>query len=262
MCAARTHGRYDDRRALEGIRRACDAVTYEFENVPECGRQFLAAIDAAQSGRRALASPRTGWQKRTSCRPRIATAPFAMVHDADDAAAAFAELGGPLRAEDARLGYDGKGQAGWQAPTRPRALSRRSGVPMHPGRLRRFAFEASVVAARGADGTFAAYDPPKNVHENHILRRSTVPAPLSPAQSADAESIARRIAEALDYVGVLAVELFVARGRRAARQRDRAARAQFRPLDHRSLRRQPVRAAYPRRRRLAAGRCRRATPMR
>jgi 5-(carboxyamino)imidazole ribonucleotide synthase len=65
------------------------------------------------------------------------------------------------------------------------------------------------VAARGADGSFLAYDPPENEHENHILRRSTVPSRLSAAQAEEAHTIARKIADALDYVGVLAVELFV-----------------------------------------------------
>jgi 5-(carboxyamino)imidazole ribonucleotide synthase len=72
-----------------------------------------------------------------------------------------------------------------------------------------FAFEASVVAARSEDGSFAAYDPPENIHENHILRRSIVPGRLSKAQSEEAKAIAKAIADALDYVGVLAVELFV-----------------------------------------------------
>ena len=75
-----------------------------------------------------------------------------------------------------------------------------------------FAFEASIVAARGRDGAFAAYDPPKNEHEHHILRCSTVPSPLSRERAAEAVSVARRIAEALDYVGVLGVELFIGRG--------------------------------------------------
>ena len=66
-----------------------------------------------------------------------------------------------------------------------------------------------MVAARGADGSFAAYDPPENIHENHILRRSIVPSRLSRAQSDEAKAIAQKIADALDYVGVLAVELFV-----------------------------------------------------
>jgi 5-(carboxyamino)imidazole ribonucleotide synthase len=72
-----------------------------------------------------------------------------------------------------------------------------------------FAFEASVVAARGQDGAFAAFDPPENIHENHILRRSIVPGRLNKAQNEEAKVVARKIADALDYVGVLAVELFV-----------------------------------------------------
>ncbi len=66
-----------------------------------------------------------------------------------------------------------------------------------------------MIGARGRDGSFAAYDPPRNEHENHILRRSTVPAPLSPETSKEAVAMAARIAEKLDYVGVLGVELFV-----------------------------------------------------
>jgi 5-(carboxyamino)imidazole ribonucleotide synthase len=66
-----------------------------------------------------------------------------------------------------------------------------------------------VVAARSLDGKFAAYDPPENIHEHHILRRSIVPGRLSNAQAEEAKTIAQKIAEALDYVGVLAVELFV-----------------------------------------------------
>ncbi len=115
-----------------------------------------------------------------------------------------------------------------------------------------FAFEASVVGARGADGSFAAYDPPENAHEQPYPQRSTVPSRLSAAQSDEAKAIAKKIADALDYVGVLAVELFVVQRRIAAGERDRAARAQFRALDDRCLPRQPVRAPYPRGRRLAA----------
>ena len=72
-----------------------------------------------------------------------------------------------------------------------------------------FAYEASVIAARGRDGSFAAYDPPENFHADHILRRSTVPSPLTAAQSDEAKAMAKRIADAFGYVGVLAVELFV-----------------------------------------------------
>jgi len=69
-----------------------------------------------------------------------------------------------------------------------------------------------VIAARGADGGFAAYDPPENIHENHILRRSIVPGRLNKAQSDEAKAIAKTIADALDYVGMIAVEMFVVDG--------------------------------------------------
>jgi 5-(carboxyamino)imidazole ribonucleotide synthase len=72
-----------------------------------------------------------------------------------------------------------------------------------------FEFEASVIAARGADGAFAAYDPPENIHRDHILRRSVVPSRLGDAQADEAKAMAKTIADALGYVGVLAVELFV-----------------------------------------------------
>ena len=75
-----------------------------------------------------------------------------------------------------------------------------------------FAFEASVIAARAADGAFAAYDPPENLHEHHILRRSTVPgAADGSANATRRKPIAKKIADALDYVGVFCVELFVAK---------------------------------------------------
>ena len=113
-----------------------------------------------------------------------------------------------------------------------------------------------MIGARGRDGSFAAYDPPRNEHENHILRRSTVPAPLSrrEGQGRGRDRVAhRREARLCRRARRRAVRHATTE---ADRQRDRAARAQFRALDDRSLRDQPVRAAHPRGRRLAAGRSR------
>ena len=145
----------------------------------------------------------------------LKTAPFFAVSSPEDARAALAELGrldGKKGAilKTRRFGYDGKGQAKVSSPEEAaKAFGAFNGAPCIAEGFVDFAFEASVVAARGADGSFAAYDPPENVHENHILRRSTVPSRLTPAQAKEAKDIARRIADALDYVGVLAVELFV-----------------------------------------------------
>jgi 5-(carboxyamino)imidazole ribonucleotide synthase len=142
----------------------------------------------------------------------IATAAFRNVANEADAAEAFRALSGPAVLKTRRLGYDGKGQRIVRtAEEAVRAYNEHQGVPAIIEKFVDFAFEASVVAARGRDGSFLAYDPPRNEHENHILRRSIVPAPLSGAVAAEAVGIARRIAEALDYVGVLGVELFVGR---------------------------------------------------
>jgi len=112
-----------------------------------------------------------------------------------------------------RLGYDGKGQRIVRtAEEAAKAFADFGGVPAILEKFVDFAFEASVVAARGRDGAFAAYDPPKNEHENHILRRSIVPAPIGQQTAEDAVVVARKIAESLDYVGVLGVELFIGKG--------------------------------------------------
>jgi 5-(carboxyamino)imidazole ribonucleotide synthase len=111
-----------------------------------------------------------------------------------------------------RFGYDGKGQ--WAIGTiadLELLLPHLKNVPAILERRVDFAFECSVIAVRGGDGAFAAYDPPENTHGEHILRRSRVPAPLTSAQSQEAKMITARIAQGLDYVGVLAVEFFVTR---------------------------------------------------
>ena len=137
--------------------------------------------------------------------------PFRNVLSGADADAAFAALGGgPAVLKTRRLGYDGIGQRIVRTAEQcSAAFADHGGVPSILEKFVDFAFEASIVAARGRDGAYAPYDPPKNEHENHILRRSTVPAPLADSTQREAIEIARRIAEALDYVGVLGVELFI-----------------------------------------------------
>jgi 5-(carboxyamino)imidazole ribonucleotide synthase len=109
-----------------------------------------------------------------------------------------------------RMGYDGKGQAKVASASEATAAIRAfRNAPSILEAFVDFSYEASVVAARGMDGSFAAYYPPENAHEDHILRRSIVPGRLTEAQSDEAKKIARQIAQTLQYVGVLAVELFV-----------------------------------------------------
>ena len=211
VAAASTRGHYDDEQALERFASQCDVVTFEFENVPDKTAHFLTAhVPVAPNGRSLAIAQDRFLEKSFVSGLGIATAPFRDVTSETVAKDAFAALGGPAVLKTRRLGYDGKGQQKVVSTEDcARAFAAMGGVPCILEKFVDFAFEASVVAARGRDGAFAAYDPPKNEHENHILRRSTVPSPLDPEKSAEAVAVARRIAESLDYVGVLGVELFI-----------------------------------------------------
>jgi 5-(carboxyamino)imidazole ribonucleotide synthase len=202
---------YDDRNMLTGFAEICDVITFEFENLPSGAIAHLANLKPVRPGQRALESTQDRFTEKTFVRALgLMTAPFAAVSSAAEAAKAFGQIGGPAILKTRRMGYDGKGQAKVaSAEETAAALARFQNAPSILEGFVDFAFEASVVAARGADGSFAAYDPPENIHENHILRRSIVPGRLTRAQSDEAKAIAHAIAEALDYVGVLAVELFV-----------------------------------------------------
>jgi len=206
-----TVGRYDDEAALGVFARRCRVVTFEFENVPKATAEFLSTIVPVAPPARALEITQDRYlEKSFVAQLGIATAPFMDVGSGNDAREAFEKIGGPAILKTRRLGYDGKGQELVRsADDAARAFERFGGVPAVLEGFVHFSFEASIIAARARDGSFAAYDPPKNEHEHHILRRSIVPSPLGAAIAANAMATARRIADALNYVGVLGVELFV-----------------------------------------------------
>jgi 5-(carboxyamino)imidazole ribonucleotide synthase len=143
----------------------------------------------------------------------IGTAPYVDVPSAAALHAAVAKLGRPSVLKTRRFGYDGKGQAiirdGDDLDAVWASLNTRSAIleGFVP-----FEREISVVAARGADGQIECFDVTENEHSNHILKISQVPARISEPVAAEALRIARTIAEALGYVGVLAVEMFVVTG--------------------------------------------------
>jgi 5-(carboxyamino)imidazole ribonucleotide synthase len=140
----------------------------------------------------------------------LVTAPYAAVATAEDLAAALARIGCPSILKTTRLGYDGKGQARIKsAADSAAALAAMQGAPAVLEGFIPFTHEVSVIAARASDGSVACYDPGENVHRDGILHTTTVPARLTPGQRSDAILAAARILNALDYVGVLGVELFV-----------------------------------------------------
>jgi 5-(carboxyamino)imidazole ribonucleotide synthase len=213
VATARTLARYDDAESLDAFAGGCDVVTFEFENVPAETVEILSKLKPIFPGARALAITQDRLEeKRFVAALGLKTAPFVAVDSEKDADMAIANTGAPAILKTRRFGYDGKGQAKVaRADDVRNALRSFRGASAILEGFVDFAYEASVIAARGRDGGFAAYDPPENYHADHILRRSIVPSRLDESQSAEAKAIAKKIADALDYVGVLAVELFVTR---------------------------------------------------
>lgn len=202
---------YEDATALRAFAESVDVVTYEFENVPTSALDLIESLRPIRPNRRALAvSQERLAEKGFLTEIGLTTAPYAPVSDMADLQAALARIGMPAILKTTRLGYDGKGQARIMTPEdAPAALAAMEGQPAVLEGFVDFSAEISVIAARGLDGSVACYDPGENVHRDGILHTTTVPARLPPARRSDAILIAARILNALDYVGVLGVELFV-----------------------------------------------------
>jgi 5-(carboxyamino)imidazole ribonucleotide synthase len=208
---AQTRAPFDDRPSLEAFARSCDVVTFEWENVPVDSLDVIAAeIPTFPDAKTLRVTQDRLEEKSFLVSLGLRTAPFLSAASEGECAAAAGALGVPSILKTRRLGYDGKGQVMLRRPSDAKeAFARLKRVPCILEGFVAFDYEASVVAVRGAGKAFAAYDPPENVHGEHILRRSIVPSRLAPSQIGEAQAIARTIADALDYIGVLAVELFV-----------------------------------------------------
>ncbi len=211
IAAAATIAPYDDERALASFAGAADVITYEFENIPAQSAEFLNAIKPVRPSPAVLALTQDRLiEKNFVSRLGIEVAPFAQVDDAGALARAVAQIGRPSILKTRRLGYDGKGQSlireGSDLAVAFRSLG---GQPCILEGFVPFVSEISVVAARGLDGDFVAWDAGLNTHEHHILAKTEVPAPIADDLRLRARDKAMRIAEALDYVGVLAVEMFL-----------------------------------------------------
>jgi len=204
---------YEDEAALRAFAAAVDVITYEFENVPTSALDLLESLRPIRPNRRALAVSQDRITEKSFLNDLgLTTAPWAAVSSEADLRAAVARLGCPAILKTTRLGYDGKGQAKISTEAEiPAAWAAMNGAASVLEGFVAFDREISVIAARGLDGSVACYDPGENVHRDGILRSTTVPAQLSAGQRTDAVLLAARILNALDYVGVLGVELFVTR---------------------------------------------------
>jgi 5-(carboxyamino)imidazole ribonucleotide synthase len=218
--ADRLVGAYEDMECLQKLASLVDLITYEFENVPVTTARFLeqrhpvypppTALEAAQD----RVAEKTFFQKAG-----IGTAPFVAVSSREELGQAVEKLGLPAILKTRRFGYDGKGQELLrQADDLPRAWETLGGVPLILEGFVSFEREVSLLAVRGRKGETAFYPLVENHHREGMLRLSLAPAPgLTNAVQAEAEEHGRRVLDALDYVGVLAIEFFQVAGGKGKR---------------------------------------------
>ncbi|MBL8788992.1 MAG: 5-(carboxyamino)imidazole ribonucleotide synthase [Rhizobiales bacterium] len=211
VSAAHTVAGYRDEAALARFAEAVDVVTYEFENVPVEAVRFLESRVPVRPGAKALEVAQDRLNEKSLARELgAATAEYAAVNSLAELEAAAAKIGLPAILKTTRLGYDGKGQAKiMSVADLPSAWAAMKGSASILESFVTFEREVSVIAARGIDGQVAAFEVTENVHRNHILHTSTVPANVSRELAAEAVFIAQRFLERLDYVGVMGVEFFV-----------------------------------------------------
>ena len=201
---------YDDLDAVARFAASVDAVTYEFENVPVETARAAAEHAPLRPGVQALDVAQDRVSEKTFLNDHGApTVAFRAVGSPDDARAAIEALGVPAILKTRRFGYDGKGQAVVRSVEDAAAAFERIGArPAIVEAFAPFVRELSIIAARSVDGTVRAYPAGENSHEGGILRETRAPAQLSEATRAEALRIAETILAALDYVGVMGVELF------------------------------------------------------
>jgi 5-(carboxyamino)imidazole ribonucleotide synthase len=211
VAAAATVAPFGDAAAVARFAAAVDVATCEFENVPAAVLRRVAAKRPVLPRPDILEIAQDRLREKNFLRGiGIATTEFRAVDGPDELAEAARELGRPAVLKTVRLGYDGKGQVRLDADTDAEEAWRRMGAAH--GILEAFVdfrCEISVIVARGGDSALAAYVPVENEHRNHILHRTIAPARITPDRAEAATAIARRIAEEVGLVGVLAVEMFV-----------------------------------------------------
>lgn len=206
-----TTASYEDAEALKRFADSVDVITYEFENIPTSALDILEAHRPIRPGREALRVSQDRLTEKDFLQGLgLRTAPYAAVETLEELEAAVAQIGAPAILKTRRFGYDGKGQARIKSTDDlASAIKDMAGAPALLEGFVDFSHEVSVIAARGLSGDVACFDPGENVHRDGILRTTTVPATLTASQRMDAVLLAANILNALDYVGVMGVELFV-----------------------------------------------------
>lgn len=205
---------YDDEVALREFAESVDVVTYEFENIPTAALDIIEAIRPIHPNREALrVSQDRMTEKDFLTGLGLTCVPYANVESDADLTAAVDSVGAPSILKTRRFGYDGKGQVRLRGPED--AVPAWDELSKSPSVLEGFvdfSKEISVIGARAQDGQVVCFDPGENVHRDGILHTTTIPAEIPRNVATDAVLLAGRILNALDYVGVMGVELFVTPG--------------------------------------------------
>jgi 5-(carboxyamino)imidazole ribonucleotide synthase len=211
VCAAATVAEFTDREALDRFAAAVDIATCEFENIPADSVRRVSALKPVLPQPEILEIAQDRLREKDFLRSiDVATAAYREISDPAALVRATREFSYPAVLKSVRMGYDGKGQVILTQDIGADEAWRRMGGEI--GILESFvdfACEISVIVARGGSGAWATYPPVENQHVNHILDTTIAPARIPPGTAMRAEAIARHVAEKLDLVGILTVEMFV-----------------------------------------------------
>jgi 5-(carboxyamino)imidazole ribonucleotide synthase len=202
---------YDDERGLKKLAQQCAAVTTEFENVPALALEHLSQLSLVRPPVEAVATAQDRISEKTFFRSQgFGTAEFRPVHNRAELMAALREVPLPAVLKTSRLGYDGKGQAlVSNERDATRSFEQFGQVPCVLEQRVQLERELSIILARGADGDIALFPLAENRHRDGILETSLVPARIDGRLATEARDLASAAAQAMNYVGVLALELFV-----------------------------------------------------
>ncbi len=211
VCGAATVAEFSDREALERFAGAVDIATFEFENIPAGAVRRVAALKPVLPRPEILEIAQDRLREKDFLRSiDVATTAYREISDPTALLRAMRDFGYPAVLKTVRLGYDGKGQVTLTPEIEAEEAWRRMGGEI--GILESFvdfSCEISVIVVRGANGAWATYPPVENQHVNHVLDTTIAPARIPVDTARRAEAMARHVAEKLDLVGVLAVEMFV-----------------------------------------------------
>ena len=206
-----TRAEYDDYDALKQFASSVDVVTYEFENIPTAALDIIETQSEIFPNREALKISQDRLiEKEFINKLGFKTASFCEVNSIEELIHAINQIGAPSILKTRRFGYDGKGQVKVQPSSKPEEIWKNLGEKalILEGFIN-FSSEFSVIGSRSKDGQISCFDPGENVHQDGILRTTTVPAHLTNQQKTEAVLITAKILETLKYVGVIGIEFFL-----------------------------------------------------